>query len=161
MSDAAVTALVSGAAGVLGALVGEMSSYLAQKSTNLEKQVEERAAAFVGFLATARQLLELGLSSEQASHEDVWREFEARYLEVQLYAVNYVAYPARDYRAALVEARSTTTAQLTPEERRALDESWDQLASPMRVAIRYSRYSAPKRSWLALRRRVGRPSRWE
>lgn len=93
MSDAAVTALVSGGAAVLGALVRGMSSCFVQKSANLEKQVEQRSAAFVGFLTAARQVLELRSSGDQDHRDQVWRDFESCYLEVQLYAVNYVADP--------------------------------------------------------------------
>jgi hypothetical protein len=161
MSDAATTALISGAAGVLGALVGGMSSYFLQKSTNLEKQVEERAAAFVGFLTAARQLITLLPAGEPGSSEGTWREFESRYLEVQLYAVNYVAESAREFRAALLDAFSTAAPQPSLEQREALDQGWNQIASRMRVAIRYSRYSWAKRGWLAFRVGLGHPSRWE
>jgi hypothetical protein len=79
MSDAAITAVVSGAAGVLGALVGGMSSYFVQKSTSLEKQVEERATAFVGFLTAAREVIGLLASGDREGQDDVWRQFESHY----------------------------------------------------------------------------------
>ena len=162
MSDAAITAIASGGAAVLGAFVGATASYRLQMATLREKRIEQRASAFAGFLSAARKLVEPDRddTSEHVDRiEEAQRELDVHYLEIQLYAVNYVAEAARTFRQTYF--LQEVPPRLSDEQRDRFDERWDGLADSMRVAIRWSGYGLVKSAWLGLRYRVGRPDPWE
>lgn len=159
MSDAAVAAIASGAAAVLGAFVGATASYRLQLATLREKRIEQRASAFSGFLSAARELVEADASEKVDRIEEAHRELDMHYVEIQLYAVNYVAEAARAFRQTYFLQEGPL--RLSDEQRDRFEERWNGLAESMRVAVRWSGYGLVKAAWLGLRYRVGRPDPWE
>ncbi len=160
MSDAAITAIASGGAAVLGAFVGATASYRLQMATLREKRIEQRASAFAGFLSAARELVEADASEQVDRIEEAQRELHVHYLEIQLYAVNYVAEAgARTFRQTYFLQEGPP--RLSDEQRDRFEQRWNGLADSMREAIRWSSYGLVKSAWLGLRYRVGRPDPWE